>query len=90
MTREEVRQQLKEHPLEWEKLHSDMVARLPNLTQWLEVKYSVGCGELDVEMCSPEECIVDYIASSNDDNELKAKAEAHRLDLICRMLGIND
>lgn len=90
MTREEVKAQLAKNPLEWEKLHSDMVARLPNLTQWLEVKYSVGCGELDVEMCSPEECIVDYIASSNDDNELKSKAEAHRLDFICRLLGVKE
>lgn len=90
MTREEVKAQLAKCPLEWEKCHSDMVARLPKLTQWLEVKYSVGCGELDVEMCSPEECIIDFIASSNDDSELKAKAEAHRLDFICRLLGVKE
>ncbi len=90
MTREEVKAQLTKSPLKWEKLHSDMVARLPNLTQWLEVKYSVGCGELDIEMCSPEECITDYIASSNDDTELKVKAEAHRLDFICRLLGVKE
>lgn len=86
MTREEVKAQLEKSPLEWENREAELVI----LTQWLEMKYSVGCGELDIEMCSPEECITDYIASSNDDTELKVKAEAHRLDFICRLLGIND
>lgn len=86
MTREEVKAQLAKSPLEWE----NGEAELAILTQWLKVKYSVGCGELDVEMCSPEECIPDYIASSDDDSELKAKAEAHRLDFICRLLGVKE
>lgn len=90
MTREEVKAQLAKCPLEWEKCHSDMVARLPKLTQWLEVKYSINCGVLDVDMCSDEECITDYIASSSYDTELKVKAETHRLDFICRLLGVKE
>lgn len=86
MTREEVRQQLAKNPLVWKNREAELVM----LTQWLEMKYSIDWRELSVEMCSPEECIVDYIASSNDDNELKSKAEAHRLDFICRLLGINE
>lgn len=86
MTREEVKAQLAKNPLEWKNREAELVM----LTQWLEMKYSIDWRELSVEMCSPEECIVDYIASSNDDNELKAKAEAHRLDFACRLLGINE
>ena len=86
MTREEVKAQLAKSPLVWENREAELVM----LTQWLEMKYSIDWRELSVEMCSPEECITDYIASSNDDTELKVKAEAHRLDFICRLLGIND
>ena len=86
MTREEVKAQLEKSPLEWENREAELVI----LTQWLEMKYSIDWRELSIEICSPEECIVDYIASSNDDTELKAIAEAHRLDFICRLLGIND
>lgn len=86
MTREEVKQQLEKSPLEWKNREAELVM----LTQWLEMKYSIDWRELSVEMCSPEECIVDYIASSNDDNELKSIAEAHRLDFICRMLGVKE
>ena len=38
-----------------------------------------------------DECIEMHIFDNFQPlDELKAKAEAHRLDLICRMLGIND
>lgn len=90
MTREEVKAQLAKNPLEWEAGQGEMVARLPNLTQWLEVKYSIDCGELAVEVSTPGYCFKDYIASSNDNTELKVKAESHRLDFICRLLGINE
>lgn len=86
MTREEVKAQLAKCPLEWE----DGEARLANLTQCLEVKYSITWGELAVDMCSPEDCLREYIASGFCGVQLKAKAETHRLDLICRLLGIND
>lgn len=86
MTREEVRQQLAKCPLEW----VGESARLTNLTQCLEVKYSITWGELAVDMCSPEDCLREYIASGFCGVQLKAKAEAHRLDLICRLLGIKD
>ena len=86
MTREEVKAQLAKCPLEWE----DEGARLINLTQSLEVKYSITWGELAVDMCSPEDCLREYIESGFCVVQLKAKAEAHRIELICRLLGIND
>lgn len=91
MTREEVKAQLAKCPLEWEKEQSGAIsAELPKLTRWLGVRCSISYGELSVEMYSDEDCFTDYIASSFYDTELKAKAEDHRLDLICRLLGIND
>lgn len=86
MTREDVKAQLAKCPLVWENREAELVM----LTQWLEMKYSIDWRELSVEMCSPEECIVDYIASSDDDSELKALAEAHRIDFICRLLGVKE
>lgn len=90
MTREEVKAQLAKCPLEWEDGNSEIVARLPNLTKWLEVKYSISCGGLAVEMYSDKYYTTDYIASSFYDTELKYKAEDHRLDFVCRLLGIKD
>lgn len=84
MTREEVKAQLAKCPLEWE----DEEARLINLTQSLEVKYSITWGELAVDMCSPEDCLREYIESGFCVVQLKAKAEAHRVDFACRLLGI--
>lgn len=91
MTREEVKAQLAKRPLEWEAGQGEMVAHLPKLTRWIDIKYSVRWGELAVDVCSDEECVTDYIASrSYSEINLKAEAEAHRLDFVCRLLGIND
>ena len=90
MTREDVKQQLAKNPLEWEEERGGATAQLQNLTRWLGVKYSITWGELSVKMHSNGDCITGYITAGYCDVTLKAKAEEHRLDLACRMLGITD
>ena len=107
MTREEVRQQLKENPLEWERESHPRYGY-----EYLKAK--IKRGELQVEyrifyeyerlelkrvslylmaMADREEvgeCVLRKVNNFPTLEEVKAKAEAHRVDLICRMLGIKD
>lgn len=107
MTREEVRQQLKENPLVWEREAHPRYGY-----EYLKAK--IKRGELQVEyrivyeyerlelkrvglylmsMADREEvgeCVMRKFDNFPTLEEVKATAEAHRVDLICRMLGIND
>lgn len=107
MTREEVRQQLKENPLEWEREAHPRYGY-----EYLKAK--IKRGELQVEyrifyeyerlelkrvglylMAMADrweggECVMRKYDNFPTLEEVKATAEAHRLDLVCRMLGIND
>ena len=42
------------------------------------------------DRCEGGECVLCRYDNFPTLEEVKAKAEAHRIDLICRMLGIND
>ena len=107
MTREEVRQQLKENPLEWTREAHPRYG-------YEYLKANVKRGELQVEyrifyeyerlelkrvslylMAMADrwdggECVMRKYNNFPTLEEVKAKAEAHRVDLICRLLGIND
>lgn len=107
MTREEVRQQLKENPLEWEREAHPRFG-------YEYLKAEIKRGELNVEyrifydyerlelkrvslyfmaMADREEvgeCVLRKVNNFPTLEEVKATAEAHLLDLICRPLGIND
>ena len=107
MTREEVRQQLKENPLEWTR---EAIERFGYEYLKAEIRH----GELNVEyrifydyerlelkrvslyfMAMADrweggECVMRKYDNFPTLEEVKAKAEAHRVDLICRLLGIND
>lgn len=107
MTREEVKQQLKEHPLEWTRVEDGRFG-----FEYLKAK--IKRGEMDVEyriffeyerfelkrvslylMAMADrweggECVLRKFDNFPTLEEVKATAEAHRVDLICRMLGIND
>lgn len=90
VTREQIEAQLAKNPLVWKEERGGETAQLQNLTRWLGVKYSIIWGELSVKMHSNGDCITGYITAGYCDITLKAKAEEHRLDLVCRMLGITD
>ncbi|MBF1364791.1 MAG: hypothetical protein HXN07_07975 [Porphyromonadaceae bacterium] len=107
MTREEVRQQLKENPLEWTR---EAIERFGYEYLKAEIRH----GELNIEyrifydyerlelkrvslyfMAAADrweggECVMRKYNNFPTLEEVKAKAEAHRVDLICRLLGIND
>ena len=93
MTCEDVKAQLAKCPLEWEEwtcVHG-LFAKEVDLNDWVSVFYNIARGELYIEAHYVDDRIYgDPIHVSEDIDELKAKAEDHRIDLICRMLGIKD
>lgn len=93
MTREEVKAQLAKCPLEWEEwtcVHG-LFAKAVDLNDSVSVFYNIARGGLYIEAHYVDDRIYgDPIHVSEDIDELKDKAEDHRLLLACRMLGIND
>lgn len=107
MTREEVRQQLKENPLEWTREAHPRYG-------YEYLKAEIKRGELRAEYriffdyerdkllrvslyliamadrWEGGECVLRKVNNFPTLEEVKDKAEAHLLDLICRPLGIND
>lgn len=107
MTREEVRQQLKEHPLEWTR---EAIERFGYEYLKAEIRH----GELNVEyrifydyerlelkrvslyfMAMADrweggECVLRKVNNFPTLEEVKATAESHRVELICRMLGVTE
>ena len=107
MTREEVRQQLKENPLEWTR---EAIERFGYEYLKAEIRH----GELNVEyrifydyerlelkrvslyfMAMADrweggECVLRKVNNFPTLEEVKATAESHRVELICRMLGVTE
>lgn len=94
MTREEVKAQLAKRPLEWgeTRLDKDPIAEAGVMHNEVRIFYIVTDGDVLIMADDCEICAVgEYLGCEGEDVEkLKAQAEAHRVDLICRMLGIND
>lgn len=93
MTREEVRQQLAKTPLEWDILKEciGVFAHNADLNDSVATYYYIARGRLYIEAHYLDDRLYgDPIYTSDNLDQLKAKAEAHRLDLVCRMLGINE
>lgn len=94
MTREEVKAQLAKNPLVWTRIQrtGELVASWAVFDSEVELQYIISGDMLylvaDGEDNATSECLADN--DEEDDDALKVKAEAHRLELICRMLGIND
>lgn len=94
MTREEVRQQLAKCPLEWTRRSStgELVASWAVFDSEVEIQYIISGDMLCLVADAEDNATSEWLADNDeeDDDALKSKAEAHRLDLICRMLGIKD
>lgn len=107
MTREDVRQQLKENPLEWEREaverfgYEYLKAKIKRGELQLEYRIFYEYERLELKRVSlylmamadrweGGECVMCKYDNFPTLEEVKAKAEAHRIDLICRLLGIND
>ena len=95
MTRKDVRAQLAKNPLEWKKKNETISA---NVIPWVGfpcVDFEIFFGEsLHLSIYLSEDDRLPSILISEEEEEsverLKAKAEDHRLELVCRMLGIKD
>lgn len=94
MTREEVKAQLAKNPLEWgeTRLDKDPIAEAGVMHNEVRIFYIVTDGDVLVKADDGEICAVgEYLGCEGEDvDDLKAKAEAHRLGFICRLLGIKD
>lgn len=95
MTREEVKAQLAKCPLEWTEKNETISAKV---TSWVEfpcVDFEIFLREslhLSIYLSEDDRLLSILISEYEEESieRLKVKAEAHRLDFICRLLGIND
>ena len=107
MTREEVRQQLKENPLEWEREahprygYEYLKAKIKRGELQLEYRIFYEYERLELKrvglylmaMADREEvgeCVLHKYRDFPTLEVVKAKAEAHRIDLVCQMLGVKE
>lgn len=91
MTREEVKAQLAKNPLEWEETiyPDDIVTTALTFGGSVKIQYTIEGGSLGAMVFGWDRPIFGMCLHCGGGG-LEAKAEAHRLELICRMLGIND
>ena len=95
MTREEVKAQLAKRPLKWEEKNETISTKVLSWVGFPCVDFEIVLGEsLHLSTYLSEDDRLPSILIQEEEEEsverLKEKAEAHRIDLICRMLGIND
>lgn len=92
MTREEVRQQLAKNPLEWEEdIEGILTAKVCALDRNVCITYRLIEDDVYIKAANDSGRFVgEFLGVEGGEKALKAIAEAHRLDLICRMLGIKD
>lgn len=92
MTREEVKAQLAKCPLEWEEnIDGNLIAEVCPLEREVCITYLLT--EDDVYIKADHggtHHAGEFLGVEGGEEALKTIAEGHRLDLICRMLGIKD
>ena len=92
MTREEVKAQLAKNPLVWEEdIEGILTAKVCDLER--EVCITFRLIEDDVYIKAHRDGAHragEFLGVEGSEEELKCIAEAHRLDLICRMLGVKE
>ena len=99
MTREDVRAQLAKNPLVWREEGANDVAHLVDLWPSRKViEYIISEEELHLRAIDDEWADFDkekdidlgYITDDDESGAVYFFAEDHRLDLICKMLGITE
>lgn len=92
MTREEVKAQLAKCPLEWkEDIEGILTAKVCDLDRNVCITYRLI--EDDVYMKAAHSSgrfVGEFLGVEGGEEALKTIAEDHRLDLICRMLGVKE
>lgn len=92
MTREEVRQQLAKFPLVWEEdIEGILTAKLCPLEREVCITYRLIEDDVYIKASyAGGRFVGEFLGVEGGEEALKTIAEDHRLDLVCRMLGIND
>ena len=90
MTREEVKAQLAKCPLEWKDKEIEIVAYVDTGDTPIELRYAIRGDCLNITIFVNGETTESFIGQYEDVDYLKYAAEDHRLDFICRMLGVKE
>ena len=92
MTREDVKAQLAKCPLEWEEdIEGILTAKVCTLGRDVCITYSLIEDDVYIKAVYVGVFFVgEFLGVEGGEKALKAIAEAHRVDLICRLLGIKD
>lgn len=90
MTREEVKAHLAKNPLEWEEdIEGNLIAEVCPLEREVCITYLLAEGDVYIKADhGGTHHAGEFLGVEGSEEELKCIAEAHRLELICRMLGI--
>lgn len=92
MTREEVKAQLEKCPLEWkEDIEGILTAKVCDLEREVCITYRLIEDDVYLKASyAGGRFVGEFLGVEGGEEALKTIAEAHRVDLICRMLGIKD
>ena len=92
MTREEVRQQLAKCPLEWEEdIEGILTAKVCDLEREVCITFRLIEDDVYIKASNVGGRFVgEFLGVEGGEEALKTIAEAHRVDLICRMLGVKE
>ena len=92
MTREEVKAQLAKCPLEWkEDIYGILTANVCALDRNVCITYRLIEDDVYIKAANDSGRFVgEFLGVEGGEEALKTMAEAHRLDLICRMLGVKE
>ena len=92
MTREEVKAQLAKCPLEWEEdIDGILTANVCALDRSVCITYRLIEDDVYIKAANGGGRFVgEFLGVEGGEELLKTIAEGHRIDLICRLLGIND
>lgn len=92
MTREEVKAQLAKCPLEWEETiyPDEIVTTAFDISEGVKIQYTILGNSLGVRGVNYDSTLFGMCLYPFGGEDPKSKAEAHRTDLICGLLGIND
>ena len=92
MTREEVKAQLAKCPLECkEDIYGILTANVCALDRNVCITYRLSEDDVYIKAANDSGRFVgEFLGVEGGEEALKTMAEAHRLDLICRMLGVKE
>lgn len=92
MTREEVKAHLAKCPLEWvEDIDGILTAEVCALDREVRITFLLLEGDVYIKAHRDgAHRAGEFLGVEGSEEELKCIAEAHRLDLVCRMLGIKN